>query len=65
MAEQPPRLWTMEDLAEHLGVPLATLYRWRSMGTSPRGIRCGRYVRFRQEDVERWLEERSDPRSAA
>jgi excisionase family DNA binding protein len=44
------------DLASYLGVPVATIYRWRSYGYGPMGIRVGRHVRYRVEDVDQWLE---------
>jgi len=44
------------DLAAYLAVPLATVYRWRSRSEGPRGYRVGRHVRYRLDDVERWLE---------
>jgi excisionase family DNA binding protein len=45
------------DLAERLGVPLATVYSWNSTGTGPRYFRAGRHVRYRLGDVERWERE--------
>lgn len=48
------------DLAAYLAVPLATVYRWRSRSEGPRGYRVGRHVRYRLDDVERWLEGRVD-----
>jgi predicted DNA-binding transcriptional regulator AlpA len=51
------RLWTIEDVAEFLAIPPQTLYRWNYLGTGPRRIKVGRYVRYRPEDVEAWLEE--------
>jgi excisionase family DNA binding protein len=50
------------DLAAFLGVPLATVYRWRSHREGPCGIRVGRHVRYRLDDVERWLTDRRDER---
>ena len=44
------------DLAAYLAVPLATVYRWRSRSEGPLGYRVGRHVRYRLDDVERWLE---------
>lgn len=52
-------LWTVEETAAHLQVPLRTLYAWRTRGIGPRGIRVGRYVRYRREDVEAWLDEQA------
>jgi len=48
-----------EDLAEYVGVPLTTVYKWNSEGTSPPRVRVGRHVRYRWADVERWLEQRT------
>lgn len=48
------------DLAEYLNVPVGTVYNWRSEGKGPRGIRVGRHVRFRQSDIDAWLEQNSD-----
>jgi len=48
-----------EDLAEFVGVPLWTVYKWNSEGTSPPRVRVGRHVRYRWADVERWLEQRT------
>ena len=50
-------LWKGQEVADYLGVPLATLYAWRSRGTAPRAIRVGKHLRFRPEDVEAWLEQ--------
>lgn len=43
-------------LAEHLGVPEATLAQWRWSGVGPRYVKIGRHVRYRWSDVHRWLE---------
>lgn len=54
-----------EDLAEYLGVPVASVYGWRYKGVGPRALKIGRHVRYRADDVERWLEAQADqPRSA-
>jgi excisionase family DNA binding protein len=49
------KLWTIEDLANYLGVPVQTIYQWRTKGYGPVGVRIGRHVRYRPEDVQRWL----------
>jgi excisionase family DNA binding protein len=51
------RLWSVDDLASYLGVPRATVYVWSSRRIGPRGVRVGRYLRFRRADVEAWLDE--------
>jgi excisionase family DNA binding protein len=54
-------LLSPQQLADYLGVPLATVYRWRHESTGPRGIKVGKHVRYRHRDVEAWLETRTDP----
>lgn len=57
------QLLTPEDLAAQTGVPLATVYAWNSYGTGPRRIRVGRHVRYRQSDIDAWLDSNSvEPR---
>ena len=53
-------LLTPAELARYLQVPLTTIYRWRSRGEGPPGMRLGRHVRFRLGDVEQWLDHRRD-----
>jgi helix-turn-helix protein len=40
--QQPQRLWGVREVAEFLGVPVATLYQWRYQGYGPPGARVGR-----------------------
>lgn len=54
-------LLSPQQLADYLGVPVATVYRRRYESTGPRGIKVGKHVRYRRRDVEDWLETRSDP----
>ncbi|WP_235609163.1 helix-turn-helix domain-containing protein, partial [Frankia casuarinae] len=38
MPEQTPArapLWTVHDLARYLGVPVNTIYKWRTTGDGP------------------------------
>ena len=44
------------ELAEYLGVPLATVYRWNTRGEGPRFYRVGKHCRWKLADVEAWLE---------
>lgn len=53
------RLGTTEQVAEHLGVPVRTLYDWKLRGIGPQAIRVGKYLRYRWEDIERWLDEQA------
>jgi excisionase family DNA binding protein len=52
-------LWTPEDLADYLVVPVDTVYGWNYKGSGPRPIAVGRHVRYRGEDIQAWLELRS------
>jgi excisionase family DNA binding protein len=52
-------LLSVEELSDFLQVPEATLYQWRCKGTGPRGIKVGKYVRYRRTDVDAWLEARA------
>ncbi|MCP2336141.1 helix-turn-helix transcriptional regulator [Actinomadura rupiterrae] len=45
---------TPEALAERVGVPLETVYRWNSRGGGPRRMKLGRHVRYRLADVIAW-----------
>lgn len=49
-------LWT-DEVAEILGVPVATVYAWRLRGTGPRALKVGRYLRYREQDVAAWLDD--------
>jgi excisionase family DNA binding protein len=49
------RLLTAAEVADYLGVPVKTIYaRWRDWGLTV--CRVGRHLRFRQRQVEDWLE---------
>jgi excisionase family DNA binding protein len=56
------RLMTLREVSQFLGVPVATLYRWRYRGEGPTGYRIGRYVRYRRAAVEAWIETQADQR---
>jgi len=52
------KLLNPKELGEVLGVPLGTIYRWNHRGGGPTPIRVGRHVRYRQADVQAWLDDR-------
>lgn len=52
-------LLTTEDLATYLAVPVATIYRWRTLEEGPPAFRVGRGLRYRLADVDRWLTQRA------
>lgn len=51
------KLMTRDDVAEYLGVPVATLAQWTYRGIGPQSIKVGRHRRYRPGDVEAWLDE--------
>ncbi|HTK66250.1 MAG TPA: helix-turn-helix domain-containing protein [Pseudonocardia sp.] len=51
----PDKLWSVTELSDYLGVPVATLYQWRSRGYGPPGRRLGRHVRYLPEQVRDWV----------
>lgn len=60
------RLLSAQDVADFLGVPLTTLYQWRTKGTAPRAVKVGRHIRFRPADIDAWCERNADaPRVGA
>ena len=56
----PQRLWTAQQTAEFLGVPVSTMYWWSYCGEGgPRLYRVGRHLRYDPNDVMAWLETRA------
>lgn len=50
------RLWTVQDVAYYLGVPVDTVYWWRGEGKGPMGRRVGKRLRYRPADVRLWVD---------
>ena len=56
------RLRDTVDAAGYLDLPPRTLDMWRYKGTGPPYIKIGRHVRYRQSDLDRYLDSRTvDP----
>jgi predicted DNA-binding transcriptional regulator AlpA len=49
-------LWSVQDVAGFLQVPVQTLYSWRVRGEGPPALKIGKYLRYRPEDVQRWVD---------
>jgi predicted DNA-binding transcriptional regulator AlpA len=49
------QLLTQRDAAKLLKLSERTLERLRVSGTGPRYVKANRSVRYRAEDIERWL----------
>ena len=45
------KLLSTQDLSDYLGVPVNTLYQWRTKGYGPAGRRVGKHVRYRESEV--------------
>ena len=49
-------LMTMRELAEYLGIPVSTIYDWRTNGHGPVAHRFGKHLKFALSDVRTWME---------
>jgi len=50
-------LLTIDEAANYLAIPKATLYTWRTrrVGFGPRAIKMGGCLRFRRSDLDDWI----------
>jgi excisionase family DNA binding protein len=48
-------LWTVDDTATYLGVPVETLYAWRKKRTGPPAARVGKHLRYDPDTVRAWF----------
>ena len=53
-------LLTMQEVADVVRVPVATLRYWRHLGSGPRSFRIGRSVRYWRREVFAWLAEQAN-----
>lgn len=53
------RTWTVNDVADFLGVPVQTLYQWRSHRCGPPAYRVGKHLRYLPAEVMDWLREQT------
>jgi predicted DNA-binding transcriptional regulator AlpA len=56
---------TDQQVAKWLGVNAKTLAKWRSSGYGPKAARFGRSVRYYPEDVEEFIRESKETKTAA
>ncbi len=60
MAIEP--MYTPEQLAEILQIPVSRLYKWRGRNEGPKFIKVGHSLRYKESDVQAWLDgETVDP----
>jgi excisionase family DNA binding protein len=50
-------LLSIGQVSQMLGIPVRTLREWRMRGEGPRAARLGRHLRYRPEEVDRWVRE--------
>jgi predicted DNA-binding transcriptional regulator AlpA len=67
MTEDVTELMTLDEVAAVLKVSRKSLLNWRSHRVGPQGFRIGKAVRYRRDEVERWLleQESAEPQGAA
>jgi predicted DNA-binding transcriptional regulator AlpA len=53
-------LLTIQEVADVVRVPVATLRYWRHLGTGPRSFRIGRSVRYWRTEVFTWLDDQAN-----
>jgi predicted DNA-binding transcriptional regulator AlpA len=53
-------LLTIQEVADLVRVPVATLRYWRHLGTGPRSFRIGRSVRYWRTEVFAWLDDQAN-----
>jgi excisionase family DNA binding protein len=56
---QDEPLWTIQQLADYLQVPVRTLRHWRLNGGGPPAIPVGKHLRWRRDGVMRWLDQQA------
>ena len=52
-------LLSIQEVADLVRVPVATLRYWRHLGAGPRSFRIGRSVRYWRMEVFAWLDEQA------
>lgn len=51
------KILKLNETAEMLRKPPATLRFWRTQGTGPRSFKIGRAIAYKESDVLAWLDE--------
>lgn len=59
----PMALLNTLEAAKVLRLGTATLWRWRKQGRGPAVVRMGHKIYYRPADLERWVEEQTQPPS--
>jgi predicted DNA-binding transcriptional regulator AlpA len=54
-------LWTVDDLADFLKIPKATIYNWNYLRVGPQPMKVGRRLRWWRSEVIAWVNEQRVP----
>ncbi|MFJ2553106.1 helix-turn-helix domain-containing protein [Microbacterium sp. NPDC087591] len=54
-------LLDVNELAGYLGVPVSTVYDWRTRSLGLPAYRFGKHLKFAVSDVRIWIEQQRDP----
>ena len=52
------------ELADYLGIPVSTIYDWRTRGLGPPAYRFGKHLKFAVGDVRAWVERQRETDTA-
>jgi excisionase family DNA binding protein len=52
-------LYTVDETADYLTVGIGSVNYWRHAKTGPKFVRVGKNIRYRQSDLDAWIEERT------
>jgi len=55
----PTRLLSRAEAAEYLGLSVQTLAKWAMEGQHLKFIKVGKFAKYRQADLDRWIESRT------
>lgn len=50
----------VRQLAEYLGVPVSTVYEWRTHGRGPTAYRFGKHLKCTVTDLHAWVQQQRD-----
>ena len=51
----PDELWSIQEAAAFLRVPVGTLYQWRHRKIGPSAFKVGRHLRYDPAAVRSWV----------
>jgi hypothetical protein len=58
-------LWTVQEAARFLRVPVKTLYQWKWRGEGPPVTKIGRYLRYDPDALRAWVAGLADSMTTA